>query len=313
MPDDTLITRYRPTDFDEVIGQDAVCNSLEAVLKKGTSRQFLFSGPSGTGKTTLAMICAHKVGSTDADIQDIDAATYTGIDDMRLVTSALRFKPIRDDIVKSIVVDECHMLSKAAWNSLLKSIERPPPWIYWFFCTTEIGRVPPTIKTRCTHYELKPVTVKDLYELIEHVAKAEKIFASGKGEGIMELCAKEAYGSPRQALANLSACLNAKDRAEAASLLKSAIDSAAVIDLARALIAREPFERVQKILASLDEPNAESVRHVIRDYATKVILNAKGNKTAGMALEVLDVFSEPFHQGDGMSPVVLACGRLLLS
>lgn len=305
----TLHTKYRPGEFADIIGQNAIRASLENALKEKTSQTFLFHGPSGTGKTSIARIAAKFAGTAPKDIMEIDAATFTGIDDMRTVTAGLMYKPFGKDSKKSIIIDECHALSAAAWKSLLKSLEEPPPWVYWFLCTTELGRVPDNIRNRCTRFELKPVHSDKIFDLLTEVSEKEGFKL---GEDIIELCAKEAQGSPRQALVNLGICSEVETRKQATSLLKTAMDSPQVTDLAKALLNREPWSRIQPILEGIKDQNPESIRHVVRAWMTSVILTAKSDKVAGSAMEVLDSFSEPMHIGDGISPVVLACGRVIL-
>jgi DNA polymerase-3 subunit gamma/tau len=228
---------------------------------------------------------------------------------MRQVADGLLYRPLGEGTIKAIIVDECHMLSKSAWNSLLKIIEHPPEWGAWLFATTEPVKVPNTIRTRCLCYDLKPVSQTDLYALLDTVAHLEKMKLA---EGVAVLCVKEAEGSPRQALANLGICANAKSRAEAAEMLRSASEKAEAIDLARALVGGAPWPGVQALLKLLSDTNPESIRHVVRAYVTKVILDTKSMDNAGRGLEILDAFSEPFHGSDGISPVLLACGKVLL-
>src|ERR1035437_971248 len=307
---EALINKYRPISFDEVVGHDAVVRSLQTVLKRGSSKTFLFTGPSGVGKTTLARIVAKEVGCAPADLLEIDAVTFTGIDDMRAVTANLIYKPLGEGAVKAIIIDEFQGLSKAALQSLLKILEEPPAHVFWFLCTTEPTRIPENIRTRCTRYDLKPVSIIVLGDLLEDVANKEKLNLDGK---IIDLCAREANGSPRQALVNLTACSAAKTYAEAQELLRSAIDSEEAIDLARALVRGAKWIEVQQLLNGLAEINPESVRHLIRSYLTKVILNAKSEAAAGRGLEMLSEFDTPFNSADGLSPLVLACGKVLLS
>jgi DNA polymerase III gamma/tau subunit len=308
---ESLLTKYRPKTFKEVIGQAPIVRSLEAAIKSKAGKAFLFVGPSGTGKTTLARIVSDRLGC-GKDIVEVDAASATGIDDMRQVTASAVYRPMDGAVGRGYIIDEMHMLSKAAVTSLLKSLEEAP-WAYWFLCTTEEGKVPAAVKTRCLKYELKPVKDKELVEWLSEIS-LEEGNNSTKYTGILDLCAKEANGSPRQALANLGVCLGVQTREEAAELLKSAAESTETINFVRALYRGVSWKELQRLLAGMDGQNAESVRQVVRAYGTKVVLGAKDEKTAGRACEVLDAFREPMiYASDGITPVILACARLKLS
>lgn len=302
---DSLLTRYRPQAFDEVIGQDPVVRQLQLALKENRGRAYLFSGLTGCGKTTLARIAAVQLGCKPENLTEIDAATHSGVEEMREVVDGLRYQPIGGG-VKALIVDECHDLSAKAWESLLKIIEEPPSWVYWFFCTTNLGKVPKTIMTRSLHFALKPVPRGMLVDLVEVVADAEKMQLAS---GILDLCVNEAEGSPRQALANLGVCAGAKDRAEAAELLRAAMDSIEAFNLAQALVRGANWAEIAELISGLKETPAETVRHVVQAYVTKAVLAAKSPDKAGRGIEILDAFSGMFHPSDGMSPVIIACGR----
>ncbi len=303
-----LHLKYRPNDFDQVVGQDATVRSLLEAVKKQAGHTFLFTGPSGVGKTTLARLTAHEF---DCDLIEIDAATHTGIDDMRAVTSNLQYRPLGEGAAKGVIIDECHMLSKSAWNSLLKILEEPPDWVYWFLCTTEPVKVPASVKTRCLAYELKPVPSTVLRELLEDIVVAEGL--TDCDDKVLRLCAKEAGGSARQALINLAICAGGELSEDARELLRSAEQNSEAVELARLLVKGASWNQVQELLVQLGDISPESVRHIVRGYVTRVVLSAKSDDKAGRSLEILDAFSEPFHPSDGITPVVLACGRVLLS
>jgi hypothetical protein len=147
-------------------------------------------------------------------------------------------------------------------------------------------------------------------DLLVRVLDAEKIDIPDE---VAFLVIDEAQGSPRQMLANLTVCLEAKTAEEATELLHSAVESAVAIDLARALYKGSGWKEVQLLLLKMDNEKAESVRHVVRAYGTKVLLNAKSEKQAAEVLEVLDAFSQPFYSGDGITPLLLACAKLHFS
>lgn len=304
-----LINKYRPATFDDVVGHVAQVKSLKNAVEKGTAQSFLFTGPSGLGKTTLARIAAHAVGCGDNDIQEIDAATNTGIEAMREVTSKLDYLPIGGGSKKAVIVDEAHRLSSAAQESLLKILEEPPAHVFWFLCTTEPTKIRPTFKTRCHHSDLKPVSTKDIFALLTEVAAEEKMKPA---KGVLDLCVEEAFGSPRQALSNLSQCAVAANADEAADLLSTASRSPEAFELARKLFQGGRWVDVKDILKGFKEAGVdpESVRRVVQAYGTTVALGAKNEDSAGHALEVLDAFSTPCYD---MSALVLACGKVLLS
>lgn len=305
---EALYIKYRPSSFKEVVGQELVVKSLRNVLKTGSNRTFLFHGPSGTGKTTLARIAAQVVGCDSSELREYDAATNTGIDSMRVITEGLSYKPFSNS-KRVIIIDEAQAISKAGFQSLLKSLEEPPEWVYWFLCTTDPVKIPNNIKTRCTSYELKPVSSSVMQDWLLEICQKEGLDVPGP---IVDLCSKQAGGSPRQALVNLGMCQSLKDRSQAAQLLKTSLESDDIIELARALVSGKSWAIVQPLLAGLSEANVESSRQVVRAYITKVILTSNNQKLVGNCLEILDAFSEPFHPQDGVSPLVLACGKLCL-
>lgn len=310
----SLYLKYRPTTFEEVIGQRVVVKSLKSVLEKRSNHSFLLTGPSGCGKTTLARIAATQLGVTSPQqIREFDAATYTGIDDVRGITELLMYKPIGVKPLKVIIIDECHALSAPAWKALLKTLEEPPEWVYFFLCTTDPTRVPITNKTRCSTYTLSVVDKEVIFEWLCVIARKEKILGDDEGEKIIYACAKEAGGSPRQALVNLASCTDLTSVKDARSLMRSADGAPEAIALARLLDKGGTWQQAQQLLDALKDTNPESVRQVVRAYMTKAALGAETEKAWAHRLKILHAFSDPCNSADGITPMLLATARSLFT
>jgi DNA polymerase-3 subunit gamma/tau len=216
-----LARTWRPQRFSELFGQDAVVQTLCNALTSGTFGQaYLFSGLRGVGKTTAARLLAKAVncaegptaepcGKCDScrevaegssiDVIEMDAATHTGVDEVRELQELLRFHPTRDRF-RVIIVDEVHMLSKSAFNALLKTIEEPPPYILWIFATTDRLKVPATIQSRCQQLEFRPVGSELIRARLEEIASREEFSLTPSAAASI---AAAAEGSVRDALSLL--------------------------------------------------------------------------------------------------------------
>ena len=169
----SLYRKYRPKTFKDVEGQDHIVSVLEAGIKKGTiSHAYLFAGSRGTGKTSVARILAKTIETSDDDIYEIDAASNNGVDEIRLIKEAVQTLPFHSKY-KIYILDEAHMLSKSAWNALLKTLEEPPAHIIFIMATTEIEKVPETVLSRCQVFQFKKPTHATLKKVIEDIAKKE--------------------------------------------------------------------------------------------------------------------------------------------
>jgi DNA polymerase III gamma/tau subunit len=300
---------HRPKTFKEVIGQAAAVKSLVGVLNRDGAHTFLFCGPSGVGKTTLARIAARYLHCEDQDINEVNGATHTGIDAMRELQLTSQYQPFGKSETRVMLIDECHQLSKAAWTSMLKATEEPPQHVYWFFCTTEPTKVPVAIKTRSHVITLKLVPDKELGVLYDKVCAAESIDLPGD---IGDMVIREAKGSPRQMLVNLEACRDATSKKEAAELLRTALESDATIELCRYLANGGTWGKGIVILEKLKGENPEGVRIIVSNYFAAAAMGAKSDREALHFLSILDAFSTPYTTQDQLAPLLLSVGRVVL-
>lgn len=194
---------YRPTSFDDVIGQQLVKDILTKSLEKNVIKHaYLFSGPKGIGKTTLARIFAGELNQVNAnpeaklDIIEMDAASNTGIDDIRQLLESAKSEPLSAPY-KIYIIDEVHMLSKPAMNALLKILEEPPEYIIFLLATTNPEKLIPTVLSRLTKLPLQAHTIKDITGRLAHIASEEQIQID---EEALELIAKRSEGSQRDAI-----------------------------------------------------------------------------------------------------------------
>lgn len=245
-----LYRKYRPDSFKTVRHQDHIVSVLEGAVKKGMiPHALLFTGSRGTGKTTVARIFAHEIGAKDIDIYEIDAASNRGIDDIRALKEAVHTLPYESPY-KVYIIDEVHMLTKEAFNALLKTLEEPPEHVIFILATTEQDKLLDTITSRCQIFTFRAPTRAELTELVVDIAKEEKIKITPAGASVIALAANGSYRDALSILQKvLMASTDAKLDADEIALIVGAPKAVLIRDLITALHEK----RVDGALAALNE------------------------------------------------------------
>jgi DNA polymerase-3 subunit gamma/tau len=313
-----LARKYRPQTFEDLIGQEHVTKTLaNAIAQNRVAHAFLFTGVRGVGKTTSARIlakclnclgpdgkatgptatpcqkcaaCTEIGAGSDMDVQEIDAASYNGVDEVRRLQEGLAFRPARDRF-KIYIVDEVHMLSNAAWNAFLKTLEEPPPHVKFIFATTEVHKVPVTILSRCQRYDFKLVAAKQIGARLKDVLAREELKAD---DGAVSILAREAAGSVRDAMSLLDQVIaygSAKISAEDVARVLGVADREILTKLTVAILAGDAPTTLE-VLDAVSRQGFDLV-HLCRDllHHLRNVVVAKVC-TEAQARELLDLADE---------------------
>lgn len=313
MSNQPLITKYRPTSFDTVTGHEEITAALVRALQSTTTRPhaFLFTGPAGIGKTSIARIIAHDL---KADITEIDAASNSGVNDMRGLVESAGHRSLRGAGTRLFIIDECHALSKSAWQALLKLIEEPPEFLYIALCTTEVDKVPETIATRCYKVPLRALRANEISELLDSVCKQEKWEISDE---IHHLIVREATGQPRKALSLLDALHEVETVEEAMRIvvLHESEDNP-LIKIANLVIkhdtmTKEVWERIRLALQDLSNEDFTTGTVGFGRFIVGAMLRSANPAKAYELWTILDAFVFPANTYDPKTAFVAALGRIV--
>jgi len=268
-----LYRKWRPKDWDEVIAQDHVVQTLRnAVINDRVAHAYLFAGPRGTGKTTSARLLAKAVNCLEPDLEkrpcnqcdhcralnegrfmdliEIDAASNTSVDDVRDLREKINFSPSQGRY-KVYIIDEVHMLSTAAFNALLKTLEEPPPHAIFVLATTEIHKIPATVLSRCQRHEFRRIPIEDIVRYLKGKSQEDDLHVE---EAVYTEIARQATGSLRDAISLLDQLTSTQENItlEMAQQVLGTATDLRVIDLVSALIAKDTAEGLSQINQTLD-------------------------------------------------------------
>jgi len=294
-----LYRKWRPTNWDEVVGQDHIIQTLQNAVKGDRIvHAYLFAGPRGTGKTTTARLMAKAVNCLDEDAStrpcnacshclslnegsfldliEIDAASNTSVEDVRSLREKINFAP-NEGRFKVYIIDEVHMLSTAAFNALLKTLEEPPDHAIFILATTEVHKVPATVLSRCQRHEFRRIPVSIITDFLQEKVKQEQIAIEGD---VLELIARQATGSLRDAISLLDQLVSTGEMvtiAHAQEILGTAT-SEAVIEVMQAWVQNDAGRGLTGINKALDggtDPR-QFARQIV-DYLRGLLLVRMGN------------------------------------
>ena len=294
-----LYRKYRPQEWDAVVGQDHVVTTLKhAIAADRVAHAYLFAGSRGTGKTTLARLLAKAVNCTNPDpakrpcnecenckavsenrfldLIEIDAASNTSVDDVRDLRDKINFSPSQGKY-KIYIIDEVHMLSTAAFNALLKTLEEPPPHAIFVLATTEIHKIPATVLSRCQRHEFRRVPVDEIVNNLKKIVKAENIQAD---EDALIQIARQSAGGMRDAQSLLDQLSSTGDRitlALAQTVLGTAT-SQSVLAIISSVMEHDPAHGLETIHKALDAgADPRSLARQIVEYLRGLMLIQMGN------------------------------------
>lgn len=283
--------KYRPKVFDEFYGNQVLVDNLKTLFENvdDMPRVFLFSGPQGCGKTTLAYIIGNKIGCSD--IISYNVANTRGIDSSRKIINDSKFIPLEGKY-KLFLLDECHKMTNEGQNALLKILEDVPSHVYFVLCTTEPQKLLKTIRDRCVLYTVQPLGTREIKALISDICEKEGIKFDRE---IINKVADVSSGYPRKALLLLNKIAYEKDKEKSLKIIdEDNVSEYEIKNICSVLLSsdKNKWSKMTQILNGISN-DPENVRWAILGYMNKVILNPNTRNIKTIA-EIINIFSESY-------------------
>lgn len=297
----SLHLKYRPDSFESIIGNEELIASLMGLLQiPGTlPHSYLLTGPTGCGKTTIGRILAKEFGCIGSDYREIDSADFRGIDSIREIRKNSQFSPL-EGACRVWMIDECHKLTGDAQSALLKILEDTPRHVYFILCTTDPQKLLPTLRGRCTQYQVNLLNDKQMFNLLRKVVRLE---GGTLEKEIYDQIVVDAQGHPRNALQTLNQVLQTPVELRLQIARKSAEELSQSIELCRILMQTNvKWGQVNSILSGLKDQDPENIRRAVLGYCQAILLKTD-NVRAGL---IMEEFIEPFYNS-GFPQLVFAC------
>lgn len=282
-----LYNRHRPSTLEEIQGNTSAKRALESIIERGEiPHAVLFSGPRGCGKTTLARILSDSLKCSKQDLQELDIGSFTGVDHSRQLKRNVMMKPI-DGPVRVWIMDEIANATKQAQEAILKTLEEPPKYAYFFLCTTDPQKLKPTIRSRCTPISVSPLNEKQTIRFLKGVCQKEEIEVPNK---VLREIYNASLGHPRDSLSILETIIGLDPEEMEGVALEEATKRNEAIELCRAIWAKKSWKEVAALIKTIEE-EPETVRRIACGYFTTILLS--GNPIAAVAMEPFE--KKPFY------------------